>query len=450
MHVNGSHVNGSHWTREQAGEERTDGVLLTGATGFVGMEVLLRYLQHTSERRIFVLVRAATDREAALRVRRMLVGLLGAGHPHGRRVVAIRGDLARTGLGLGDRRDALAERVDEVVHCAASVSFDLSLHAARAVNVHGTRRVLEFAQHCAARGRLRRFAHVSTAFVAGEHAGCFSEDDLDVGQRFRNAYEQSKYEAELLVTGWRDRLPITILRPSIVVGERSTGWTASFNVLYWPLRAFSRGAYTVLPARRSAPVDIVPVDYVADAIFALTACPEAEGTTFHLTAGVHTSTVEEIAQLASDFFARPAPRLIDPTVYRRLVHPLLMRATTDERLRRTLTRSEIFFPYFCTNTRYDARRARVALRANSIATIPLGGYFERLMQFALAADWGRRPLPRAATLGAVTPLPKHRAQRPRAPRTPASTRAQPSSGGVEPLSGHAKQLRARAQPVLLA
>ena len=88
-----------------------------------------------------------------------------------------------------------------------------------------------------------------------------------------------------LVTG-APRLPVTVLRPSIIVGERDSGWTQSFNVLYWPLRAFSRGAYVALPARRDAPVDVVSVDYVADAIFALSQAPEAEGATYHLTAGV--------------------------------------------------------------------------------------------------------------------------------------------------------------------
>jgi long-chain acyl-CoA synthetase len=123
----------------------------------------------------------------------------------------------------------------------------------------------------------RSAGDISTAYVAGEHTGQFNEDDLDVGQRFRNAYEQSKFEAESLVASRRARLPITVLRPSIVVGESDSGWTTSFNVVYWPLRAFSRGAYLALPARREAPVDVVPVDYVADAIFALSQAACAEG-----------------------------------------------------------------------------------------------------------------------------------------------------------------------------
>jgi thioester reductase-like protein len=385
-------------------EARSDGVLLTGATGFVGMELLARFLEHT-DRRIYVLVRGANDRAAGARVQRLLLDLFGFGHPYAGRVVAVRGELTRRGLGIRGGRVKLAERVNEIVHAAASVAFDLDLETSRAINVEGTRRVLELAECCQARGGLRRFSYVSTAFVAGELSGCFSEDDLDVGQRFRNAYEQSKFEAECAIAQRRERLPVTVMRPSIIVGERTSGWTASFNVLYWPLREFSRGNYAALPARRGAPVDVVPVDYVADAIFALSQASEAEGATFHLTAGAHASTVGELVELASAFFKRPPPRLIDPTIYRRALHPLLVRLVPDERHRRVLRRSEMFFPYFDARVVFDERRARVALHRLGIEPAPLPSYFQRLVQFALAADWGRREVPRIRAAGLLAPAP---------------------------------------------
>src|SRR6204780_6003624 len=180
------------------------------------------------------------------------------------------------------------------------------------MNVDGTGPVLELAERSQAHGALRRMSYISTAFVAGAHAGCFSEDDLDVGQRFRNTYEQSKFEAECLIARSRGQLPITVLRPSIIVGERDSGWTASFNVLYWPLRAFARGTYAALPARGDAPVDVVPVDYVADAIFELSRMPEAQDGTYHLTASADASSVGELIELACARFGRPAPRLIAP------------------------------------------------------------------------------------------------------------------------------------------
>jgi long-chain acyl-CoA synthetase len=411
--------------KDQTGQV-SSGVLLTGATGFLGMELLARYLELT-ERRVYALVRGADDQEAAARMRNVLISLFGADHPYAERVVAVRGDITRSGLGLRGDGDGLAEQVGEIVHGAASVSFEVGLEAARAINVDGTRRVLEFAERCHRRGGLRRLSYISTAYVAGEHAGCFSEDELDVGQRFRNAYEQSKFEAERLLAGSRERLPITVLRPSIVVGERDSGWTASFNVLYWPLRAFARGAYVALPARRDAPVDVVPVDYVADAIFALSQAREAEGATFHLTAGARASSVGELVELATAFFGRPAPRLIEPALYRRFVHPLLVRSSRDERYRRALARSEVFFPYFATRVVYDDRRSRVALCAAGIGPPPLSDYFDRLVEFALASEWGRRPISRAAARGPGGLLasrpPGRRPPAPARIRVPASARA---------------------------
>jgi thioester reductase-like protein len=398
------------------------GVLLTGATGFVGMELLARYLERT-DRRVYALVRSANEREATARVKQTLRCLFGAEHPYARRVVAVRGDITRPGLGLGGRRDRLAERVSEVVHGAASVSFQLGLEDMRQINVEGTRRVLEFAERAQARGGLRRFSYISTAYVAGEHAGCFSEDELDVSQHFRNAYEQSKFEAEHLVAG--ARLPVTVLRPSIIVGERDSGWTQSFNVLYWPLRAFSRGSYVALPARRDAPVDVVPVDYVADAIFALSQSPEAEGATYHLTAGADATSVGELVELAAAYFTRPAPRLISPGVYRRVVHPLLLQAVRDERGRRALARSEVFFPYFEMAVTFDDRRSRVALRGTGIAPTPLPRYFDQLLEFALAAEWGRRSIPRAGLPRTVGAFPYDRLAQVRRAQRVRGTRARP-------------------------
>ena len=147
--------------------------------------------------------------------------------------------------------------------------------------------------------------------MAGNHAGAFAECDHDVGQEFHNSYEQSKFEAEQLVRS-HDGLPYTILRPSIVVGDSTNGWTAAFNVLYWPLRAFARGLFTAVPAIPSAPVDVVSIDYVADAAYELCETSCGNGATYHLTAGENASTIGELASLASRYFRRPVPQVVPP------------------------------------------------------------------------------------------------------------------------------------------
>jgi len=370
------------------------GVLLTGVTGFLGMELLARYLER-SDRQIVVLIRAADDSAAAERLEATVTKLGLAPEPFRDRLHAIAADIEHPGLALtAERRRELAERVSDVVHSAASVSFSLPLDESRSVNVGGTRQILDFAELARDHGRLDRFAYVSTAYVAGTHPGEFGEDDLDVRQEFRNAYEQSKYEAECLVRSRADSLPVQIFRPSIIVGERGSGWTASFNVLYSPLKAFVRGALPLLPANRSSPVDVVPVDYVADAIFALASQPVREpAETFHLVAGRRATTVGRLTERAASHLERRPPRIVPARLYRRVLHPLLTR-TGHRRRRQALRRSEVFFPYFTMRVRFDDRRARARLAPLGIEPPPLERYLDRLIDFARAADWGRRAIGR--------------------------------------------------------
>src|SRR5438270_834034 len=190
-----------------AGRAGEGGVLLAGATGFLGMELLARYLERT-DRPIFTLFRAPDSGRARARLADLLRVLFGRSEVHEGRVVALAGDVEREGLGLAPAdRDLVTSGVSEIVHCAATVEFNASLRDSRRINVEGTRHVIALARLCARIGRLRRFAHVSTAYVSGDHRGFFAEDDLDVGQRFRNPYERSKFEAEQLVRAAAADLP---------------------------------------------------------------------------------------------------------------------------------------------------------------------------------------------------------------------------------------------------
>jgi long-chain acyl-CoA synthetase len=252
--------------------------------------------------------------------------------------------------------------------------------------------VLELAGEIQGRGGLRRFAHVSTAYVAGTHRGVCDEAGLDRGQDFHNSYERSKWEAERMVHAQAEHLPIQVFRPSIVVGDELTGWTSSFNVIYTPLRAFARGAMPVVPARRSAPVDIVPVSYVASAILGL--ADAGPGRTFHLAAGPEATTVGELIDRAAHHLDRRPPRVVSPGVYRRALRPLIARRAGPAQ-RRWLERSEIFFPYFASKVRFDTAETRAALDPLGIHLPPVADYFERLIDFAVSANWGRRPVGRA-------------------------------------------------------
>ena len=383
---------------------RHGAVLLTGATGFVGMEIMARYLERT-DRDVYVTIRARDASEADARLRHTLESLCGSAHAYRGRVIAVRADIERPGLGLDQRmRDALAEQVTDIVHSAASVSFALPLDRSREINVDGTHQMLQLAERCRDRGRLDRFAYISTAYVAGDGPSEFSEYELDVGQRFRNPYEQSKFEAERLVRCYADRLPIQIFRPSIVVGDRRTGWTPAFNVLYTPLKAFARGTLRALPARRSSPVDVVPVDYVADAVFELCRRPVSRMRTYHLVAGRHATSVGRLIELSGQGLGQPEPRVIPPRVFRNVVYPMLRQR--GGRLREGLDRNRVFFPYFAMGIRYSDAVTRRALEPAGLGATPIETYFFQLLDYAVAADWGREPITRAQAARRVGIAPK--------------------------------------------
>jgi long-chain acyl-CoA synthetase len=235
--------------------------------------------------------------------------------------------------------------------------------------------------------------HVSTAYVAGDRIGVFAEDEVTLDLPFRNTYEQTKHEAEQRLRAWAPALPLQIVRPSIVVGDRGTGWTRSFNVLYWPLKMFARGRLPVIPARADAPVDVVPVDYVADVVLGLADAPEG---TYHAVAGEHASTVNDVIELAARRFGVPAPEIVAP----RLLDDALATPMTGPQ-RDALERARVYFPYFSLGVRFDDRWTRQVLAPVGVCTEPLDGYFDTLMDYAQGAAWGG-PTAATATSSKVT------------------------------------------------
>ena len=330
-------------------------ILLTGATGFLGMEVLVRLLERT-DREVLCLVRAP-DREAAEeRLDGVLEKLYNDASAYRSRVHALPGDLT---AGV----HAPEEEIELVCHCAASIAFDLPLDEAREINVDGTRAIIELAREAGA----RRFVHVSTAYVSGTHSGVFTEDML--GTDFRNTYEQTKCEAERIVADVSG-MDIAIARPSIVMGESDSGWTPAFNVLYWPLRAFARGLFAKVPAKPDGRVDVVPVDYVADGIFRLV---ESGATgTFNLVAGPEASTCEELAEMACAHFERPLPPFVGTGEFGD--------AAADEH-------GAVYLPYFDMEVVFDDTRTRDVL---GMQAPRLRSFFDTLLDYAVESRWGKR------------------------------------------------------------
>jgi omega-hydroxy-beta-dihydromenaquinone-9 sulfotransferase len=378
-------------------------VLVTGATGFVGAELLSRLLSR-SACRIVAPVRAPSDAAANARGLAALEDVLGraASTEEARRVCWVAGDLEQHRLGWNDATwHSWAERVGEIYHCAAATAFDLQLERAHRINVGGLLQMHAFSVAAATLGDFRRLHHVSTAYAAGRAAADVRAGDSlpsDDERHFRNTYERTKARAERFLRDHAE-VPWTVYRPSIIVGDSESGRTRSWNVCYSPMRLIAAGRLKMIPASARAVLDYVPVDYVVDGLLALGQRRDTEGKTLHLTAGEHSCSVPDCLRLIDEGVARhkgiaPAQTaVIGPRRFELLVKAsqLLNRRTAD-----ALERFRVYVPYTQVETRFQNVEEAALLREDGISQPVYADYFPRIVRYALEHDFGKPARPAQA------------------------------------------------------
>lgn len=319
-------------------------VLVTGATGLLGTEVVAQLLETTNSK-IYVLVRAQSEEEAAGRLRALWWGDDTLINAIGKRVQPITGDIT---LPLESQH----MDITHVIHCAAETGLQKSHEELWNINVNGTRHIVRMAELLP---HLQRFTYVSTAYVAGIQSGIITEE-APLATQFYSQYEQSKAEAEKIVRA--STLPYIICRPGMIVGNSKTGRTRNFNTVYYVLKLMLQGKLRVLPVSRSQTVNVIPVDYVAQQVTRLTFAPETDGRTFHLTAPVtHLPQVGELVEAVRTWARQNLHIVVAKPIY--LPMPILRtigkhyNAGHDAKKRSLLSNLTALMPYFFDNHVFD-------------------------------------------------------------------------------------------------
>ena len=405
-------------------------IVVTGATGFLGGVLIQRLLADRSIDSLVCPVRADSPDHAAQRGHDRLVTLLGAPDAEAQRgrVRWIKADLEERRLGWDSTTwREVATTTAEIFHCAASVSFDLPMAEATRINVDGTKNMHELATTAQTiHGQVRRFHHVSTAYVSGVAEGKVSADHLpaDRASNFRNTYERSKANAERFLRASvagsdPDAVPVSIYRPSIVAGDTATGVTDNWNVLYVPMKMTARGMLPLFPMGGRALIDSVGVDFVVDGMLALRQHATKPLHAFHLTAGRSAFTLDELFDTTSrkadahPGFTPSKTKLLSTTEWQAFTAGMRLAANAPKRLgrlRRIGTQAErglkscaVYVPYTRVNTIFDASDEHRLLRTHGV-TMPAGDeYLDTIVDYALESDFGKRK-PAAAPSASLAPL----------------------------------------------
>ncbi len=344
--------------------------LFTGFPGFLGARLLPRLLELRPGSTFKCLVQ-----EKFVGLAKRQIEEIEATHAHTRgRIGLVLGDITceRLGIELAEAK-VLQRQITSAYHLAAIYDLAVKRDVGLKINVEGTRRVLEFLAECKSFERLH---YVSTAYVSGTAVGVYRETDLDVGQSFKNYYEETKFLAEVEVV--RVGLPTTIYRPGIVVGDSRTGETAKFDGPYFGLRAMTRlpspGLFMKIGSGQST-INLTPVDYAIEALAQLARVKGAEGRTYHLTSP-QPPTVVEVMEL----FARALGKSF---IYVPVPLALAKLSFAPGPVQKLFGMPAQSVDYFDHPVDYDCSQARAALEPLGVVCPPFRSYVQRLVSFYL-------------------------------------------------------------------
>ena len=343
-------------------------VLLTGYPSLLARSVCADVVGTDASARVVAIVRSKFASEARAAVEELL--------PDERsRVTLLEGDAAAIDFGLsGVELTRVAADVTHIHHCAQINYLGVDRHAAEHLNIGGAREAIEVAAACP---KLQALVHHSTVHVAGDRRGVVREDELKAGQSFRSVVEETKARAERVMRTAAARLPVVVVRPATIVGDSRTGEVDRFDGPYLLILLVLTSPPELaipLPGRGDAPLDLVPIDWVARASVALGRDPRARGGTFHLVDRTPL-TARRVFELVARAGGRRGPRGSIPTN----IAKALLRAPGLDRIAKS---PRAFLETLSTPVIYDSTHADELLGALGVPpSPPLETYVDKLVQY---------------------------------------------------------------------
>jgi thioester reductase-like protein len=370
-------------------------IFLTGSTGYIGAHVASNLLE--SGAALNLLVRARDAREAELRLWQALQ--LHLKFPRfyeflQTRIRVFRGDLTSSGFGLSqDEYDRLVHTTDSVIHCAASLNRK-SEKSCLNVNLRGTLEVLTLARHAEHYHGLRRFSQVSTVAVAGRRSNEVVTEDrsIDWDRSDYDPYARTKKFCEHMMRVLLPDTPKIVFRPSIVLGDSRYPETTQFEMV----KAFVfLAGLPVLPFRPADKIDIVNVDFVADAIATLHQKDQPRYDTYHLSSGTDSQTFRQLTSALAAAQQKRAPIFV-PFMEKPFGGSVDFLSNRKGSIAYGASLMKVFMPYLVWNTVFDNTRVTSELGSKPV---PFSQYSYPLLQFSRENQFQYRYQPWPAAAG---------------------------------------------------
>jgi thioester reductase-like protein len=371
-------------------------IFLTGSTGYIGAHVAANLLRDHGAA-LNLLVRGSDVKEAEARLWQSLQLHLSFQEFYDflqTRVRVFRGDLTDPGFGLSrDEYDRLVHTTDSVIHCAASLNRK-SEKSCLNVNLRGTLEILTLARHAEHYHGLHRFSLVSTVAVAGKRQDEVVTEDrsIDWERSDYDPYARTKKFNEHMMRVLLPETPKTIFRPSIVLGDSRHAETTQFDMV----RAFAfLAGLPVLPFRATDKIDIVNVDFVADAIATLHQKTEPKFDTYHLSSGTGSQTFKEITHALASAQQKRSPVFV-PAAERPFAGSVNFLANRKGPVGKGASLMKVFMPYLVWSTVFDNTRVTTEMGKKPV---PFSEYCYPLLRFSTENNFAYRYQPWPARVG---------------------------------------------------